>query len=200
MGKYKISIFIIVVFILMTVFTSCEKPNEDEYVLNETIEDSGEAETEPELTPIILSGVLPDRTTGEQTVYSMEILTRDEISNKTVGIWLDGIVNNSIEKETDYYTLFGNRNSPFEMYLYLPSANVVMGDISMENVKVTESDSTLLIYINTDSQIKHTKESKDLIFHIYVTGDPEAAGARSERLNINNRKFNCINATFTTLN
>ncbi len=61
-------------------------------------------------------GVLLSAKTNEETVYSMEIIKKDDLKNKVVKNWLNGKTEENIQSDTDYYTLTGDRNFPFEMY------------------------------------------------------------------------------------
>ena len=146
-------------------------------------------------------GVLINQNTGEPTVYSLEILRQDEIEIEYIKTWVDA---RAAEETTDgnpvYYTLYHDDFSvPMEMYLFMPNANEIMGDIDLSHIKVTESGTALVLNINTEKKMKRTREDKDLILHVYVEGAPDTATAKTDRLIINGETYNCPKSTFTKL-
>ena len=146
-----------------------------------------------------IEGILLNKETNNETEYSFEVLSYDEIENEFLRKWMD----NSIADETTdgenpvYYALHNNSSDNLDIYLFMPAANLLMGDVILSSVKVTEAGTTLLIYVDTDEQTTHTKESKDLIIHIQaISGN---ATAKNERLIINTETYYCANTTFTVL-
>ena len=152
------------------------------------------------------SGILIDHKTNEETVYSLEILKKDEV-NGSIKSWIeksitaDNAAKNTADEENDaaYYTLYNNSSEGMEMYLFMPSANEIMGDIGMSNIKVAEAGTTLVMYIDTNNKTGHKKDSTDLILHVYVSGDIEKARAQSEQLIINEKTYAFASATYTEL-
>ena len=115
-------------------------------------------------------GVMLMKESNEESAYSLAILSFDEIGVEYVKTWIDskkdsGIVND----QAVYYTLYNdNFDAPMEMYLYMPLAKEVMGDITLSNVTVNESGKALVLNVETKENISRTKDSTDLILHIYV--------------------------------
>ena len=144
------------------------------------------------------SGVLIDSKTNELTMYSMEILSIDDIQNDRILDW----VTESTTKQgdyTQYFTLNNISSADFDLYIYLPKAQEVFGDISMDNIKVTESGTALKIIIDTDNQIKHTKASTQLILHVYSNMPGQQTDIISEILVVNDTIYFCAVASSKSL-
>ena len=148
------------------------------------------------------TGVLLDKDTAEETVYSLEILNYDDIESEYVRNWADSKRGQgSMNGQTVYYTLYNDvYDAPIEMYLYMPLAREVMGDITLSNIKVSERGKALVLDINTESDISRSKDGAEMIMRVYVSGAPERAKAKTDRLVVNGESFNCPGATFTRLN
>ena len=146
-------------------------------------------------------GVLLDKDTSEETAYSLEILSNYDIESDFIKNWADTKKTQGEKNgKAVYYTLYNDEyDAPLEMYMYMPLAKEVIGDIGLENIKVNESGKALVLNINTDSDISHIKDGSDMIFHIFVTGESEAANAKTDRLIVNGEPFYCAGATFTRL-
>jgi hypothetical protein len=126
-------------------------------------------------------------------------LTFDELESEYIKNWVNrNKQHGEANGKAVYYTLYDdNIYMPMEMYLFMPSAKEIMGDITLSNIKITESGAAIILNINAKNNIKRTKESTDLILH--VTGSHEDAEARTERLVINGVTYTCPGATFTRL-
>ncbi|MCL2126304.1 MAG: hypothetical protein FWH33_10005 [Oscillospiraceae bacterium] len=148
-----------------------------------------------------LQGVMMMKDIEEESVYSLSILQYDEITVEYVKRWIDGKKDAGIVNDQPvYYTLYNdNFDIPMEMYLYMPLAQDFMGDIALSNVKVSESGKALVLNIETKDNISRTKDGTDLILHVYVEGNPDNADARTDRLYINGKQYNCPGATFTRI-
>ena len=152
------------------------------------------AEPEEKSTYILL-----DKETNIPTQYSFELLSYDEIESELLLKW----IGNSIASETTdgdnpvYYALYNNSSDNLDIYLFMPAARELIGDVSHSIIRVTEANTALLIYIDTDDNHTHTKESKDLILHIQAISG--IATARNEKLIINGVTYTSANTTFTAL-
>lgn len=138
--------------------------------------------------------VLIDEKTNKDTAYSMEILHQDDIKNDKVLSWL----NDCIAKQEDnekYFTLKNMNSEGLDLYLYMPKAQEIIGDITLSNVKAKESGTALKLVVETDGNIKHTRMSTDLILHVYVTNPAEETPVKSEMLVINGTIYFCATAT-----
>jgi len=139
-----------------------------------------------EKTPSLV--LLADKNTGKDTSYAIEILKLNEIQNKTVCSWVEESQKNpETNGESIYYTLYNRSNDYFDMYLFIPDAKNVVGNITFSNITITTTASALNLII--ESSDDKTKESTDLIFHIFVINDFESATARTEQLYVDNKKF-----------
>ena len=144
-------------------------------------------------------GILLDKETNAPTQYSFEVISYDEIENELLKKWM----NNSLAGETTdgeypvYYALYNNSSPNLDIYLFMPAAQELMGDVIHSNIRVTEANTAIIIYINTDDKTTHTRDSKDLILHIQAISGQ--ATARNEKLIINGITYPCANTTFTAL-
>ena len=149
------------------------------------------------------SGVLIEKETGEESVYSLEILSLDEIETDAVKDWVNGSKEQAsadADGKPVYYAVYRqDLDAPIEMYLFMPLAQAYMGDISLSNVRVYQSGAALVLDIETKDRISRKKASTDLILHVYVTGPPDQATAQSEWLIINGVKYDCPSYSFTKL-
>jgi len=145
------------------------------------------------------AGILLDKETNNESQYSFEILRYDEIENELLKKWMD----NSIAGETTdgedpvYYALYNNSSANLDIFLFMPEAQQVIGDVVLSNIRVTEAGNALIIYIDTDDTTTHTKGSKDLILRIQAISG--IATAKNEKLIINGTTYSCANTTFTAL-
>lgn len=146
------------------------------------------------------SGVLIDVKTNEESEYSMEILRQSEIENDKVLSWLNDCFKNQEDNEDNekYYTLKNMGSKGIDLYLYMPNAKEIIGDITMSNIKVTEAGTALKLIVETNDKTKHTRESGDLILHIYVTNKDDATPIKSEMLIVNDKTYFCAAATSKT--
>ena len=151
--------------------------------------------------------VLLSKDTGEETVYSLEILGYDDLKNEHAKNWVDNIgaqvgsgTHVSMGGKPVYYTLYNDEfDAPLEMYLFMPQGREVLGDITVSDIRASESGKALVLNIETGSEISWTSDSAGLILHVYVSGEPEKATARTERLIVNGDSYSCPVATFTRL-
>ena len=169
-------------------------------------EDEQEA-SEPEATDTappaipenLTDGILLDKDTNTESEYSLKVLKHDEIESELLLKWMA----NSIAGETTdgenpvYYALYNNSSPNLDIYLFMPEAKQVMGDVIHSSVKITEANTALIIYIETDEKTTHTKEGPDLILHIQAISDK--AKTKTEKLIINGITYSCANTTFTSL-
>jgi hypothetical protein len=154
------------------------------------------------MRPKPMHGVLLNYETNEETAYSLSILAFDEIENEFVKAWIErNKGTGEVDEKAVYYTVYGDNiiHAPLEMYLFMPNAREIMGDINLTDIKVRESGTAIVLNIETRKNIKRTKASTDLIFHVYVSGPPEQASAKTERLIINGEAYTNNGATFTRL-
>ena len=157
-------------------------------------------ETDPSANPENpTKGMLLDKETNNESQYSFELLRYDEIESELLKKWMD----NSLAGETTddgepvYYALYNNSSANLDIYLFMPAAEQLIGDVLLSNIRITEANTALIIYIDTDDSTTHTRESKDLILHIQAISD--MATAKNERLIINGTTYACANTTFTAL-
>jgi hypothetical protein len=145
-----------------------------------------------------LKGILLDKETNNESKYSLEILRYDELESELLKKWMDNSGETTDGNNPVYYALYNNSSTNLDIYLFMPAAKQIMGDVTVSDIKVTEAGAALIIYIDTDDTTTHTKESVDLILHIQaVSGE---ATAKNERLIINGITYSCANTTFTALN
>ena len=147
------------------------------------------------------SGVLRHEGTNEQTAYYLEILRYDEIESGYARSWIDSRKDRgSVNERAVYHTLYNDDfELPMEMYLFMPLAQEIMGDITLSNVRVYESGNALVLNIDTKDNIRRTKDGTDLVLHIFADGSQDNADARTERLYINGSQYYCPGATFTKI-
>jgi len=191
--KIAIVISIIVLLIIAEVFIVFQ-------INKDTQEPAGTTEPKPYTGPDNpAGGILLDKETNSETNYWFKVLRYDEIDNEFLKKWMD----NSIAGETTdgedpvYYALYNNSSANLDIYLFMPAANQLMGDVVLSSVKVTEANTALIIYIETDNNTTHTKESKNLILHIQSTSDNTKT--KTGKLIINGVTYSCANTTFTKL-
>ena len=147
------------------------------------------------------SGVLVNEETGADTAYSLEILSYENIDSELVKEWVDSKKDSpDMNGIPIYHTLYHNDfEAPMEMYLFMPLAQDLFGDISLSNIRVSESGQAILIYVETKPSITRKKASYDLIMRVFVSGHKEEASARTERLYINGEFYYSPGATFSDL-
>ena len=146
-----------------------------------------------------LSGTIADKETGGETGYSLEILKRDDIQSPTVTKWISDSLEAAAPDSQGYYTLYNNASESMDMYLFMPAAKEVMGNIDVTNVKAVVSGTTLMLSVDTGDKTKNTKESTDLIFHIKAGTDSDVTQAKSERLSVNGKAYSCLSSTFAVV-
>ena len=188
-GTVLLAIAVILIFSLVQF-----KEDEPEVIEPEAID------TAPPATPENLTdGILLDKDTNTESEYMLMVLRHDEIESELLLKWMA----NSIAGETTdgenpvYYALYNNSSPNLDIYLFMPEAKQVMGDVIHSSVKVTEANTALIIYIETDENTTHTRDSLDLILHIQATSDK--AKTKTEKLIINGVEYSCANTTFTAL-
>ena len=147
-------------------------------------------------------GALVHRDTGEETDYSLEILMSGEIENERIRRWIDdktelGIIGG----KPVYYALYqDNPYALMDMYLYMPLAQDIMGDIGLSNISVSESGMALVLDIQTNDNISRTIDGTDLILHIFAEyQDSGEANVLTERLFVNGTRYYCPGTTFIQL-
>ena len=158
--------------------------------------------------------ILLDKETNRESEYSLKVLRYDEIESELLLKWMDNsIASDTIAGETYdggttdggttdgespvYYALYNNSSANLDIYLFMPAAKQIMGDVVHSSVRVTEANTALIIYIDTDEEATHTRESTDLILHIQAVSDK--AKTKTEKLIINGVTYFCANTTFTSL-
>jgi len=167
-------------------------------------------DTAPPATPENLTdGILLDKDTNTESEYSLKVFSYDEIESELLLKWMDksiagdAIAGETTEDETTgdespvYYALYNNSSPNLDIYLFMPEAKQVMGDVIHSSVKITEANTALIIYIETDEKTTHTKEGLDLILHIQAISDKTKT--KTEKLIINGITYSCANTTFTSL-
>ena len=193
--KRKIVIVILVILLLVVVevfiLVRVNENTQEPAVIEEPVPDAGPHDP--------VEGVLLDKTTNDETKYRLEVLRYDEIENGSLKKWMDNSLASSATDGEDpvYYALYNNGSANLDIYLFMPAANLLMGDVILSSIRVTEANNTLFFYIETDDDTTHEKQSKDLILHIRSTSD--TTKARTERLIINGVTYSCANTTFTDL-
>ena len=156
----------------------------------------------PKAPPRETRGVLRHTDSNEETAYLLEVLEYDEIENDYIRSWIDdksGFA--TLSGKPVYHTLYGdNPSEPLDMYLYMPLARDVMGDVGLSNIRVSESGAALVISVETADNISRVMDSKDLILHIFVWDEGyEGSDVRTDRLYVNGARYNCPGATFIQL-
>ena len=153
----------------------------------------------PQAQPILKGTLTGD--TGAESAYSLEILKYGDIDSEYIKKWIDERKDNrKYDGEPVYYTLnHDDVSTPIDIYIFMPDAKEIMGDISLPNIKVSEMGETLTIYIESKTNITKTKDSADLILHIYVENTSKSPTAITERLFINGKEYSRLGAKFTNL-
>ena len=145
-------------------------------------------------------GVLIDAETGKASAYSFEILKIEDIEKEAVKSWVNrSVASEKLYDNPVYYTLYNNASDGMNMYLFMPEAKEVMGDIARSNIKITEAGTSLMIHIDTDEKTMYDKESTDLILHVYANGNAKVANAKTETLIINGKTYAGVSSTFMML-
>lgn len=189
----KIIALVILLLMVVGTFTGCTQ--------NKSADDDfqgtpGSASAEPG-DPT--KGILLDKETNEASEYSLEVLRMGEIDNEFLIKWMETSMAGEIDDSDGpvYYALYNNSSPSLDIYLFMPEAKAIMGDVTLLSTRITESGSALLIYIDTDEETQRSKESTDLILHIKaVSGSTKT---KNERLIINGETYTCANTTFTAL-
>ena len=144
-------------------------------------------------------GVLKDLDTGEKTPYSMEILSYDGIENDYVRSWIDDKrTKGTIDGKPVYYTLYNdNYEAPIEMYLFMPMAKDILGDISVSDILVSLNGDAILLNVEVKENISRDRLSDETILHLYATdASSDEAKAKTERLFINGERYGSPGSTF----
>ena len=145
-------------------------------------------------------GILIDKETGKSSAYSLEILQLENLEKQAVKNWVErNITSEKSYGSQVYYTLYNNAGKDMDMYLFMPEAKEIIGNIIRSNVKVAESGTSLMIYIDTAEKIIYNKEAVDLILHIYANENSKQANAKTERLIINGKTYSDAGSTFMVL-
>ena len=190
--KILIVILVIVLLIIVEVFIVVQiNENEQEPAVT--------AEPEPNAGPVDpVEGILLDKATNNETKYWFEVLRYDDIENEFLKKWMDNSIAGEATDGEDpvYYALYNNSSDNLDIYLFMPAANLLMGDVIHSGIRVTEANTALIIYVDTDDNTTRTKESRDLIVHIQATSD--TTKARTEKLIIDGVTYSCANTTFTS--
>ena len=145
------------------------------------------------------AGILLDKETNSESQYSLEVLRYDEIESELLLKWMDNSISDDIADGEGpvYYALYNNSSANLDIYLFMPAAKQLIGDVIHSDMKVIEANTALIIYIETDEKTTHTRESRDLILHIQAVSG--IAKAKTEKLIINGTTYSCANTTFTAL-
>ena len=152
------------------------------------------------LNPAKPKNTLIDIETRKVSAYSFELLRMDDIKKESVKGWVNRIAASANPSDSPvYYTLYNNTGEGMDMYLFMPDAKELIGDISRSNITISEAGTSLAVHIDTDEKTMYNRESKDLILHVYVSGNPEEANAKTEELIINGKTYSGVSTTFMTL-
>jgi len=142
------------------------------------------------------SGLLLDKETDTASDYSVEIVSLDMIEYDNIKNW----VAKSIEKvppegKPVFYTLYDNGSETLDMYIFMPAADEIIGDVNLSNMKIEKDGNEFVLHIGTDNKTTHTKSSTELILHIRtdLAGSSEI---RSNRLFVNGESYVRSDATF----
>jgi len=193
--KILIVILVIVLLVLVEIFIL--------YRINDD-KQGPDVTTEPEQVDISgpdhpTRGTLLDKATNNETEYWFEVLRYNEIEDELLKKWMDNSLSAVTDDDGDpvYYSLYNNSSDNLDVYLYMPDAKQIMGDVILSSIRVTEANTALIIYIETNSNTTYNKESRDLILHIQATSD--TTKAKTDKLIIDGATYYCANATFTAL-
>jgi len=147
------------------------------------------------------TGVLLDKDTDKRTAYSIEIMDYHVIESDYIKNWADEKKNHGrVNGQPVYYTLYNDEfDAPMDMYLYMPLIREAAGGIALSDIRVNESGKALVLNIDTDKKAVRAEQDEDVILHVYVSGAPENAMAKTDRLIINGERYDCPGATFTHL-
>jgi len=127
--------------------------------------------------------------------YFLEILKAHEIKDKKAQSWLKEQIKKEVKNKNSYYILFNT--DAFDVYVFLPFAQEIIGDIELKHVSIRQVESTLLIYIDSEEQIAHKKESSNLILHFYSNNEEAKEVIDNCILIINGFTFASLETSYT---
>ena len=135
------------------------------------------------------------------TPFSVEILRYNDIESEKVRSWIDENAENGfVSERAVYYTMYHNDfESAMEMFLYMPLAGEIFGDISVANIRGGESGNALVLVIDSVESSTGIEDGKDLILHIFPTRESVESDLRTERLYVDGVRYFCLGASFTDL-
>ena len=139
------------------------------------------------------SGTLLTKETNKKTPYLLDIVKYDDLDNENVKNWVTSKKESGkIDGQSVYYTMYDNDfNTPIYMYLFMPDAKELMGDVTMSGIKAGENGEAVVLNVDIKDNISRTKESTDLIFRVYAEGSLEEAAATIVQLKINGKTYDC---------
>ena len=150
--------------------------------------------------PEPVEGVLHDLETDEKTAYTLEILPYGSLKSGYLKSWVDRKMAGKDADRVGYHAVYhGDRDTPVEMYLLMPQAKEIMGDITLANIKASQSGALLTLNISTEDGISRKKESTDLILHLFVKEGEEKAAVKSVILVVNGKTYACLSTEFSSL-
>ena len=148
-------------------------------------------------TDRVLEGVLLDKDTGKETAYSIDILKHEDIKHAKVLNWIEKNKGGGDAKgETVFYLLYNQSDKKFDMYLFMPAAQDIIGDVSAADITVTEKETSVILNIDTKNIKTNTDESTDLILHVYLTGERENSMDKKGKLVIDGNEYTCGSSSY----
>lgn len=101
-----------------------------------------------------------DKSTGKTSDYLLNITNCKKISLDIITEWVNGC-----EDTNGYHAYIYSDPDSWDLFIYMPTAQTTFGDIKNSNIRIEIIESTLKIYITTNSSITHDKKSDELIIH-----------------------------------
>ena len=146
-------------------------------------------------------GILLDRDTGEETEYAIEILARDDIGYPRIHQWIERYNGHGeVEGEAVYYLLYDQSGGFFDMYLFMPSAREILGDLRAKDITVSTTEPGLILTVDTKEVPSSNREGADLILHTYITSDRENSMGINAQLVVDGQTYKNARSTYVLLN
>lgn len=126
-----------------------------------------------------------DKSTGEVSQYLLTITNCGAISLDVITEWVG-----KCEAVDGYYDYIYSDPDSWDIFLYIPNAQELFGDIQNSNVEIEVTDSILKVYIDITDVSTKEKKSGELIIHLVaplrgswpIASELYVDGTRVERL------------------
>lgn len=101
-----------------------------------------------------------DKSTGGISQYLLNITNCEAISLDVISEWVE-----TCEDVDGYYDYIYSDSDSWDIFLYVPHAQELFGDIQNSDIEIEIIDNVLKIYIDTTNISRKEKKSDELIIH-----------------------------------